>query len=202
MFELGSFDRKSLAIPDSQIDKVVKTISEGKVEIDLSKTKLEQKQKQELRDLFNSFQGFLDKPGLIHVLYHEIDTKDNSPVFSVPYRYDRVKQAILNYHVDKMLKEGTIILIQYSYASPAVLCRKNNGLPPDNPEAYRFAVDYRKLNAVTKYLHYLLPLIDDLIMGIPHTAIMLALHLRLGYFQLPVNPSDIAKPAFVTKNGT
>ncbi|GFW31527.1 uncharacterized protein TNCV_4419621 [Trichonephila clavipes] len=31
------FDRKSLAIPDSQIDKVVKTIEEGKVEIDLSK---------------------------------------------------------------------------------------------------------------------------------------------------------------------
>ncbi|GFT01948.1 retrovirus-related Pol polyprotein from transposon opus [Trichonephila clavipes] len=32
------FDRKSLAIPDSQIDKVVKTIEEGNVEIDLSKT--------------------------------------------------------------------------------------------------------------------------------------------------------------------
>ncbi|GFU62387.1 hypothetical protein TNCV_318911 [Trichonephila clavipes] len=122
MFELGSFDRKSLAIPDSQIDKVVKTISEGKVEIDLSKTKLEQKQKQELRDLFNSFQGlFSDKPGLIHVLYHEIDTGDNPSVFSVPYRYDRVKQAILDYHVDEMLKEGTVILIQSSYVSPAVL---------------------------------------------------------------------------------
>ncbi|GFX88031.1 hypothetical protein TNCV_158491 [Trichonephila clavipes] len=42
-------DRKSLAIPDSQIDKVVKTIEEGgKVEIDLSKIRLEEKQKQEL----------------------------------------------------------------------------------------------------------------------------------------------------------
>ncbi|GFW29610.1 uncharacterized protein TNCV_3934781 [Trichonephila clavipes] len=37
------FDRKSLGIPDSQIDKVVKTIEEGKVEIDLSKTRLEEK---------------------------------------------------------------------------------------------------------------------------------------------------------------
>ncbi|GFX90996.1 uncharacterized protein TNCV_2282881 [Trichonephila clavipes] len=34
------FDRKSLGIPDSQIDTVVKTIEEGKVEIDLSKTRL------------------------------------------------------------------------------------------------------------------------------------------------------------------
>ncbi|GFY00919.1 retrovirus-related Pol polyprotein from transposon 297 [Trichonephila clavipes] len=69
-----------------------------------------------------------DKPGLMHVLYHEIDTGDNPPVVSRPYRYDRLKQEILDYHVDKMLKEGTIIPIQSPYASPVVLCRKNNGL--------------------------------------------------------------------------
>ncbi|GFS57384.1 uncharacterized protein TNCV_492281 [Trichonephila clavipes] len=63
------FDRKSLAIPDSKIDKVVTTIQERNVEIDLSKTRLEERQKQELRDLFNSFKGlFSDKPGLTHVL--------------------------------------------------------------------------------------------------------------------------------------
>ncbi|GFS75863.1 retrovirus-related Pol polyprotein from transposon 17.6 [Trichonephila clavipes] len=192
------FDRKYLAIPDSQINKVVKTVG-----IDLSKTKLEEKQKRELQDFFNSFQGLLsDKPGLTHVLYHEIDTKDNPPVVSRPYRYDRVKQEILDYHVDKMLKEGTIIPIQSPYASPVVLCRKNNRLPPDNPEAYRFAVDYRTLNAITKYPRYPLPLIDDLIMNIPHTGIKSALDLRSGYFQMAVNPSDIVKTAFVTKNGT
>ncbi|GFV87110.1 retrovirus-related Pol polyprotein from transposon 297 [Trichonephila clavipes] len=201
------FDRKSLAIPDSQINKVVKTVEIEKVEIDLSKTKLEERQKRELQDLFNSFQGlFSDKPGLTHVLYHEIDTGDSPPVVSRNYRYDRVKQEIIDYHVDKMLKEGTIIPIQSPYTSPVVLCRKNNGLhtttPPDNPEAYRFAVDYRKLNAITKYPRYPLPLIDDLIMNIFHTGIMSALDLRSGYFQMAVNPSDIVKTAFVTKNGT
>ncbi|GFX81311.1 uncharacterized protein TNCV_2513001 [Trichonephila clavipes] len=100
------FDLKSLAIPESQIDTVVKTIEEGKVEIDISKKRMEEKQKQELRDLFNSFQGlFSDKPGLTQVLYHEIDTGDKPPVVSRPYRYDRVKRAILDYHVDKMLKD-------------------------------------------------------------------------------------------------
>ncbi|GFV05475.1 uncharacterized protein TNCV_226861 [Trichonephila clavipes] len=60
------FDRKSLVIPDWQIDTVVKTVEEGNVEIDLSKTSLEGKQKQQLGDLFNSFKGlFSDKSGFI-----------------------------------------------------------------------------------------------------------------------------------------
>ncbi|GFT03722.1 retrovirus-related Pol polyprotein from transposon 297 [Trichonephila clavipes] len=74
--------------------------------------------------------------------------------------------------------------------------------PPDNPEVYRFAVDYRKLNANTKYPRYPLPLIDDLIMNVPHTGIMSTLDLRTGYFPMAVNPSDIVKTTFVTKNGT
>ncbi|GFX80263.1 retrovirus-related Pol polyprotein from transposon 17.6 [Trichonephila clavipes] len=199
---LLDFDRKSLAIPDSQINKVVKTVDKFRRK---TKTNLEEKQKRELKDLFNSFQGlFSDKPGLTHVLYHDIDTGDSPLVVSRPYRYDRVKQEILDYHVEKMLKEGTIIPIQSPYASLVVLCRKNNGLKktPDNPEAYKFALDYRKLNAITKYPRYPLPLIDDLIMNILRTGIMFALDLRSVYFQMAVNPSDIVKTAFVTKNGT
>ncbi|GFX61563.1 retrovirus-related Pol polyprotein from transposon 297 [Trichonephila clavipes] len=145
---------------------------------------------------------FSDKPGLTNVLYQEIDTGDNPPVVSRPYRYDRVKQEILDYHVDKMLKEGTIIPIQSPYPSQVFFNRKNKGLPPDNAEAYRFAVDYRKLNAITMYPRYPLPLLHDLIMTISHTGIMSALDLRSGYFQIAVNPSDIVKTAFVTKNGT
>ncbi|GFX68506.1 uncharacterized protein TNCV_2432131 [Trichonephila clavipes] len=40
------FDRKALAIPDSQIEKVVITIEEESVEIDLTKTGLEESQKK------------------------------------------------------------------------------------------------------------------------------------------------------------
>ncbi|GFT49688.1 retrovirus-related Pol polyprotein from transposon 17.6 [Trichonephila clavipes] len=56
--------------------------------------------------------------------------------------------------------------------------------------------------AITKYPRYSLPLIDDLITNIFHTAIMSSLDLRSGYFQLDVNPSDVVKVAFVTKEGT
>ncbi|GFT57577.1 uncharacterized protein TNCV_3136921 [Trichonephila clavipes] len=93
--------------------------------------------------------NYRNKPGLSQVLYHEIDTGDKTPMVSRPYWYDRVKQGTIDYHVEKMLKEGTIIPIQSPYASPVVLCRKNKGLPPENLDAYSFAVYYHKPNAIT-----------------------------------------------------
>ncbi|GFW69356.1 transposon Ty3-I Gag-Pol polyprotein [Trichonephila clavipes] len=101
-----------------------------------------------------------------------------------------------------MLQEGIIRPIQSPYAPPVVLTRKNNGLLPDSPDAYRFAIDYRKLNAITKYPRYPLPVIDDLITNIPHTGIMSTLDLKSGYFQLVISPKDIEKTAFITRNGT
>ncbi|GFU23515.1 retrovirus-related Pol polyprotein from transposon opus [Trichonephila clavipes] len=142
------------------------------------------------------------KPGLSHVLYPEIDTGDKTPVVSRPYWYDRVKQGTIDYHVEKMLKEGTIIPIQSPYASPVVLCRKNKGLPSENPKAYSFAVYHHKPNAITMYPRYPLPLIEDLITNIPHTNILSSPYLCSGYFQLAVKPSDVVKTKFVTKNCT
>ncbi|GFS72682.1 retrovirus-related Pol polyprotein from transposon opus [Trichonephila clavipes] len=162
--------------------------------------------RQKTKDSVVTAQGpsccHLDQPGLTHVLYHEIDTGDKGPVVSRSYRYDRVKKGIIDYDIEKMLQEGMIRPIQSPYASPVVLTRKNNSLPPDSPEAYRFAIDYRKLNAITKYPRYPLPVIDDLITNIPHTGVMSTLDLKSGYCQLAISPKDIEKTAFITRNGT
>ncbi|GFV21434.1 retrovirus-related Pol polyprotein from transposon gypsy [Trichonephila clavipes] len=72
-----------------------------------------------------------------------------------------------------MLQEGKICPILSPYASPVFLTGKNNCLPPDSPEAYRFAIDYRQLNAIIKYPRYPLPVIDDLITNIPPTGIIM-----------------------------
>ncbi|GFT19410.1 retrovirus-related Pol polyprotein from transposon 17.6 [Trichonephila clavipes] len=143
------FDQKSLIIPANQTEQLQKM--EKPVEIDLSDSKLGEGQKQKLRNLSNGFKGlFSEQPGLTHVLYHEIDTGDKGPVVSRLYRYDRVKQGIIDYHIEKMLQEGSIRPIQSPYGSPVVLTRKNNDLFPDSPKAYRFVIDYRKLNAIAK----------------------------------------------------
>ncbi|GFV11284.1 retrovirus-related Pol polyprotein from transposon 17.6 [Trichonephila clavipes] len=173
------FDQKSLIFPDDQIKQLPKV--EKPVEIDLSDTKLGEGQKQKLRNLFIGFKGL-----------------------SRPYRYDRVKQGIIDNHIEIMLREGPIRPIQSPYASPVVLTRKNNHLPTDSPEAYRFVIDYSKLNAITKFPRYPLTVIDDLITNIPHTGVMSTLDLKSGYiyFQLAISPKDIEKTTFITRNGT
>ncbi|GFU17818.1 uncharacterized protein TNCV_3335391 [Trichonephila clavipes] len=73
---------KSLVIPDDRIKSL--PIGEKPVEIDLSNTKLGERNKEELQDLFNCFKGlFSDKPGSTHVLYHEIDTGDQGPALKL-----------------------------------------------------------------------------------------------------------------------
>ncbi|GFX65212.1 hypothetical protein TNCV_4821031 [Trichonephila clavipes] len=95
------FDKKPLIIPDDQIKQLPKV--EQLVELDLSDTNLGEVQKQKSKDLFKSFKElFLDQLGGTHVLYHEIDKGDQGPVVSRPYRYNRVKQGIIDYHIEKM----------------------------------------------------------------------------------------------------
>ncbi|GFV85210.1 hypothetical protein TNCV_4172631 [Trichonephila clavipes] len=106
------FDKKSLVIPDDQIKQL--PIVEKPVEIDLSYTKLGEGQKQKLKDLFNSFKSlFSDQPGLTHVLFHEMDTRDQDPEVSRHYHYDRVKQEIIDYHIEKILQEGKFGLFNH-----------------------------------------------------------------------------------------
>ncbi|GFS73243.1 retrovirus-related Pol polyprotein from transposon 297 [Trichonephila clavipes] len=101
------------------------------------------------------------------------------------------------YHEIDTGDKGPVVSRPYSRSNT-----KENDLPTDSPEAYRFAIDYRKLNVITKYPRYLLPVINDLLTNIPHTGIMFTQDLRSGYFQLAISPKDIEKMAFITRNGT
>ncbi|GFU11589.1 retrovirus-related Pol polyprotein from transposon opus [Trichonephila clavipes] len=113
------FDRKSLAIPDSQINKVVKTVEIEKVEIDLFKTKLEENRNGNYKICLIVFKDCF-----------------------------RINQGLRMFYIMRLTREIT---------------------------------------------HQLFP---------GRKGIMSAPDLRSGYFQMAVNPSDIVKTAFVTKNGT
>ncbi|GFU75316.1 hypothetical protein TNCV_1221811 [Trichonephila clavipes] len=68
---------------------------------------------------------------------------------------------MIDNQVNKTLGEGTGIRIQSSYASPVVLCHRNNERLPESPEYYRFGIDYHKFHAIYNYPHYPLQIIKD-----------------------------------------
>lgn len=99
---------------------------------------------------------FKDKPGLSPVAWHEIDMGSTTPVAGKHYRYNKDKQEITDY-IRKMLADGIIMPIGSLLALPVVMCRKNKQKSSGDPEAWRFTIDYRKLNAVTQYPQFPIP---------------------------------------------
>ena len=75
-----------------------------------------------------------------------------------------------------------------------VLVKKKSG-------DYRFCVDYRRLNAVTKRDVYPLPRMDDVFDRITGAKYFSSLDLMSGYWQVPVAEADTSKTAFVTPDG-
>ena len=93
-----------------------------------------------------------------------------------------------------MLEQGVIKSSSSPWASPIVLVKKKDG-------KYRFCVDYRKLNQVTKKDAHPLPKIDDWLDALHGSKYFSTLDLRSGYWQISVDPQDQEKTAFVTPDG-
>ncbi|GBO25478.1 Transposon Ty3-I Gag-Pol polyprotein [Araneus ventricosus] len=93
-----------------------------------------------------------------------------------------------------MLKEDVIKSSESSWSSPVVLVKKENS-------EWRFCVDYRRLNKVTKKDVYPLPRIDDALGCLAGARIFSMMDLKSGYWQVELDDKDKEKTAFVTPDG-
>ena len=125
---------------------------------------------------------------------HDIDTGNNRPITSRPYRISQFERRIVSEKVNEMLKDGVIQPSNSPWSSPVVLVKKKSG-------EHRFCVDYRRLNAVSKRDVYPLPRMDDVFDRLAGANYFSTLDLANGYWQVPVAEKDRQKTAFVTPDG-
>lgn len=142
----------------------------------------------------DSFTTHDEDYGSTQVVQHHIPTGDAGPSREryrpiPPTLYTEVRTLLQG-----MLKQGVVRESSSPWAAPIVLVQKKTG-------AWRFCVDYRKLNLVTKKDAFPLPRIEDSLASLTQSAWYSTLDLASGYWQVQVAEADREKTAFTTSFG-
>lgn len=146
---------------------------------------------EDYADIFAAKDEDCRRTGLVQ---HSIDTGTAQPIRLRPHRLALGKRQVAEDKVREMAAAGVIEPSDSPWAAPAVLVRKKN-------DSWRFCVDYRRLNAVTKKDSYPLPRIDDALDHITGSSWFSSLDLRSGYWQVELAPDARPKTAFTIGQG-
>lgn len=136
-----------------------------------------------------------EKLGSTSLVEFTIDTGDAKPQRSNPIRVSPSERKVIAQKVEKFLRQGLAQPSTSPWAASVVLVKKK--LDQD----YRFCVDYRRLNAVSKRDVYPLPRIDDVLDRLAGAKWFASIDLLSGYYQVPVAAKDREKTAFITPDG-
>ena len=119
---------------------------------------------------------------------------ETKPRHQAPYRVPPGADATI-WQTLEYLEEHWLVTPSHSeYAAPVVLAPKPDG-------SWRFCVDYRRLNAISKDDKYPIPRIDDCLDRLGKAKYFFKFDLRTGYWQMQVHPEDRHKTAFQTQHG-
>ena len=143
----------------------------------------------------NIFEYDKEKIGRIELVKHKIITPLNvEPIAQKRYRETKDKTEFISQEIDKLLKMNKIKESYSPWSSPVTLAGKKSG-------NYRFCIDYRKLNAITKPDAYPLPRIDELLEKYETSKWFTSLDLAAGYHQIEMEEEDKEKTAFICSKG-
>jgi hypothetical protein len=129
--------------------------------------------------------------GQTHLVTHHIDTGDAAPIKQRPYRTAPALNAEIERQVNEMLNHGIVQPSTSPWSSPVVLVKKKDS-------TYRFAVDYRKLNKVSRPIYFPLPRLDDALDIMGKSSIFSTLDLFSGFWQIPLDEESQEKSTFTT----
>nr|CAD2208261.1 unnamed protein product [Meloidogyne enterolobii] len=126
---------------------------------------------------------------------HKIDLTDGArPLQNRPYRYPLHLQEEIEKQIKNLLKQNIIRPSSSAWSSPIVLARKSDG-------SYRFCVDYRRLNSITKKQTYFLPRIQDLLDSAMGKQIFSVFDMSAGFHQIKLAKGHEERSAFICHCG-
>ena len=127
-------------------------------------------------------------------IMHRIDTGTAPPVRHglrrTPLGFQDQEEA----HLRTMVEHGIIQPSSSEWAAAPVIVRKKDG-------TFRYCVDYRSLNNLTRKDGFPLPLIEECLDALADTEFFSTLDMASGYWQVVIHPDDRHKTAFITKYG-
>jgi hypothetical protein len=125
---------------------------------------------------------------------HRIDTGDYQTIKEPMRRHPYAHIPIIESNVQELLAAKVIEPAASPWASNVLLVQKKD-------DTWRFCVDYRKLNDVTRKEAYPLPRIDSCLECLGGSRYFSTLALRDGYWQTELAQEDADKTAFITRSG-
>ena len=153
-------------------------------------------QSTELVSLLQKYPSvFGDSPGQTNLTYHDIDVGCSTPVKLPPYRVHPSRYQAMQDEIKYMLDRGLVTPCISEWSSPVTLVPKPDG-------TFRFCVDYRKVNSLTKSDSYPLPRVDACIDALGCAKFVTKLDLVRGYWQIPLTERAKDISTFVTPQGT
>ena len=175
-------------------------ISDEELSFDFSNSDLTEEQKNILMTFLKQnkdiFTTGLHNLGRTELQKHDIDTGNAPPVKSAFYKQSPNLRRETERQVKEMLKHNIIEPSSSAWHSPVVLIKKSNG-------EYRFAVDYRKLNKVTKPQSFPLPRLSDMFdaIGESNAKFFTSADISKAFWQVPLTERAKEKSAFITYDG-
>ena len=183
----GELEDTSLSFPEMT---QTETISDVNINPELSQAHTEQviTLLEEYSDIFS------DVPGCTSLGEHKIELTTNEPIRVRPYPMPYSKRQTVEDEVRKMLKAGIIESSTSEYNSPIVLVKKKDG-------STRFCIDFRKLNAVTKFDPEPMDNYEDIIAKTGSDSVFSKFDFAKGYWQIPMAEESKRYTAFATPSG-
>ena len=156
---------------------------------------LTKKQKEKVEQLIKKFPQVIQARNSVTTkVRHQINTIDQRPIRQRSYRIPlAIKRDVIK-ELQEMKDDGIVEKSTSEWASPIVIVKKKDG-------SNRICVDYRRLNAKTKFDAYLMPRIDDLLDNIGQSKYLTTLDMMKGYWQVQMDERDKEKTAFTSPLG-